>query len=112
MPTYEYRCPDGHTFELFQKMSDAPPKACAVCGRKPVERLLFAPMIHFKGSGFYSTDYGRNGKKREPGAAGGEGGSEPKKADEKAAPGAKSEGKQDSGSKASDTKPSGGTQSD
>ena len=64
MPTYEYRCPEGHTFELFQRMSDPPPKCCEVCGKSPVQRVLFAPAVVFKGSGFYSTDYGR-GKKRE-----------------------------------------------
>jgi len=64
MPTYEYRCPEGHTFELFQRMSDPPPERCEVCGAAPVQRVLFAPAVVFKGSGFYSTDYGRK-KKRE-----------------------------------------------
>ncbi|MEZ5101401.1 MAG: zinc ribbon domain-containing protein [Thermoleophilia bacterium] len=68
MPTYEYRCPNGHTFELFQRMSDPPPAACEVCGASPVERVLFAPAIHYKGSGFYSTDYGR-GRKRSDGSS-------------------------------------------
>ena len=63
MPIYEYRCPDGHTFEVFQKMSDAPVEACTVCGAGPVEKLLFPVAVHFKGSGFYSTDYGRSGRK-------------------------------------------------
>ena len=80
MPTYEYRCPEGHTFELFHRMSDDPPTSCAVCGAAPVERILFAPLIHFKGSGFYSTDYGRKGKKRD---GGGESGSETKTGDTK-----------------------------
>ena len=57
MPIYEYRCPNGHTFELFQKMSDPPAEACATCGAGPVEKLLFPVAVHFKGSGFYSTDY-------------------------------------------------------
>jgi putative FmdB family regulatory protein len=65
MPTYEYRCPKGHTFELFQRMSDAPPEACEVCGASPVERVLYPVAVHFKGSGFYSTDYGRGGKKKD-----------------------------------------------
>jgi len=73
MPTYEYRCPDGHTFELFQRMSDPPPKACELCGAAPVQRVLFAPAVVFKGSGFYATDYGR-GKKRD-GAKEGDSGS-------------------------------------
>jgi putative FmdB family regulatory protein len=58
VPIYEYRCPNGHTFEVFQKMSDAPADSCAVCGASPVEKLLFPVAVHFKGSGFYSTDYG------------------------------------------------------
>jgi putative FmdB family regulatory protein len=59
VPIYEYRCPNGDTFELFQKMTDPPPAACPVCGAGPVEKLLFPVAVHFKGSGFYSTDYGR-----------------------------------------------------
>ena len=58
MPIYEYRCPNGHTFELFQKMSDPPAQTCPTCGAGPVEKLLFPVAVHFKGSGFYSTDYG------------------------------------------------------
>ena len=58
MPIYEYRCPNGHRFELFQKMSDPPADACVTCGEGPVEKLLFPVAVHFKGSGFYSTDYG------------------------------------------------------
>ncbi len=63
MPIYEYRCPDGHTFETFQRMSDAPAEVCEVCGKGPVEKLLYPVAVHFKGSGFYSTDYGRSGRK-------------------------------------------------
>jgi putative FmdB family regulatory protein len=59
VPIYEYRCPNGHTFELFQRMSDPPPEACPTCGAGPVEKLLFPVAVHFKGSGFYSTDYGK-----------------------------------------------------
>jgi putative FmdB family regulatory protein len=58
VPIYEYRCPNGHTFELFQKMSDQPADACVTCGAGPVEKLLFPIAVHFKGSGLYSTDYG------------------------------------------------------
>ena len=65
MPIYEYRCPNGHTFELFQRMSDPPPEVCEVCAEGPVERVLYPVAEHFKGSGFYSTDYGRGGRKRE-----------------------------------------------
>ena len=65
MPTYEYRCPQGHTFELFHRMSDPSPAACEVCGESPVAKVLYPAAIHFKGSGFYSTDYGRGAKKRD-----------------------------------------------
>jgi len=65
MPTYEYRCPNGHTFELFQRMSDPPPSECQICGATPLVKVLYPAAIHFKGSGFYSTDYGRGGRKKE-----------------------------------------------
>jgi putative FmdB family regulatory protein len=52
-------------FEVFQRMSDAPPETCAICGRSPVEKVLYPVAVHFKGSGFYSTDYGRGSRKRE-----------------------------------------------
>jgi putative FmdB family regulatory protein len=74
MPIYEYRCPNGHTFEVFQRMSDPAVESCQECGAGPVEKVLFPVAVHFKGSGFYSTDYGRGGRKRE-GAKEGEGGS-------------------------------------
>jgi putative FmdB family regulatory protein len=64
VPIYEYRCPNGHTFETFQRMSDAPVESCAVCGAAPVEKVLFPVAVHFKGSGFYSTDYGKGGRKQ------------------------------------------------
>src|ERR1700675_3547694 len=65
MPMYEYRCPNGHVFELFQRMDDPQPKVCEVCGEGPVERVLYPVAVHYKGSGFYSTDYGRGGRKKE-----------------------------------------------
>jgi putative FmdB family regulatory protein len=67
VPIYEYRCPNGHTFELFQKMSDPPADTCATCGAGPVEKLLFPVAVHFKGSGFYSTDYGSRRAKAKDG---------------------------------------------
>lgn len=60
MPIYEYRCSNGHTFEVFQSMSDDPVSTCEVCDAK-VARVLSAPAIHFKGSGFYTTDYAKKG---------------------------------------------------
>ena len=65
MPIYEYRCPKGHVFELFQRFSDTPPEACEVCGEGPVTKVLYPVAVHFKGSGFYSTDYGRGGRKKD-----------------------------------------------
>ena len=59
MPIYEYRCPEGHTFERFQSMTAPPPERCDVCGASPVELVLYPVAIHYKGSGFYSTDYGK-----------------------------------------------------
>lgn len=59
MPTYEYRCVScEHQFERFQRMTDEPVKECEVCG-EPVKRLLFPVAVHFKGNGFYSTDYAK-----------------------------------------------------
>ena len=83
MPIYEYRCPDGHVFELFQRMSDAPAEACEVCGKRPVEKVLYPVSVHFKGSGFYTTDYGRGSRKKGESAkdGGGDSGSSEKKAE-------------------------------
>jgi putative FmdB family regulatory protein len=66
VPIYEYKCPNGHVFEVFQKMTDEPPKVCEVCGEGPLERVLYPVAVHFKGSGFYSTDYGKGGAARKP----------------------------------------------
>ncbi|HEU5218110.1 MAG TPA: zinc ribbon domain-containing protein [Gemmatimonadales bacterium] len=62
MPTYEYRCPDGHEFELMQKMSDPPRAKCPVCGRPAARQISGGAGLIFKGSGFYITDYGKDGK--------------------------------------------------
>ncbi len=62
MPTYEYRCPEGHTFELFQKMTDKPRAKCPTCGRMASRQISGGAGLHFKGSGFYITDYGKDGK--------------------------------------------------
>ncbi len=63
MPTYEYKCDNGHTFDAMQSMSEDALDSCEVCGA-PARRVLHAPAVHFKGSGFYTTDYAR--KKGEP----------------------------------------------
>ena len=66
VPIYEYKCPKGHVFELFQKMSDPQPEVCEICGEGPLQRVLYPVAVHFKGSGFYSTDYGKGGTARKP----------------------------------------------
>ena len=72
MPNYEYRCENGHTFEVMQRMSDDPLAECSVCGA-PVQRVFHPVAIHFKGSGFYNTDYGTSRRKRETEASAKEG---------------------------------------
>jgi putative FmdB family regulatory protein len=87
VPIYEYKCENGHVFDVIQKMADEPLTECQECGA-PAERVLHPVAVHFKGSGFYNTDYGK-----KKGAGNG------------AAEGAK-ESKSDSGSSSSDSKPS------
>ena len=101
MPIYEYRCEDGHDFEVFQNMTDDPVTACEVCG-KPVQRVFSPVAVHYKGSGFYTTDYARKG--RSDGAA---------KSDTKSDSSSKSDsGSKSDSAKSSDTKPKSGTAKD
>jgi putative FmdB family regulatory protein len=83
MPTYEYKCPAGHEFDLFQKMSERPRAKCPTCGRQATRKISGGAGLVFKGSGFYITDYGKDGKgprkespgkgdSKEPGQATGE----------------------------------------
>jgi len=109
MPTYEYRCPDGHDFEHFyRKISDAASELpCPECGKMATRRLTGGAGLVFKGSGFYLTDYGKNAhRKGEPSKAskseGGEsssGGADSKSTDSKS-----SESSASSDAKASDSK--------
>ncbi len=69
MPIYEYRCSEGHTFERFQSMTAPPPERCDVCGATPVELVLYPVAIHYKGSGFYTTDYGKGKGSKDEGKA-------------------------------------------
>jgi putative FmdB family regulatory protein len=62
MPTYEYRCPDGHSFEKFQKMAEKARAKCPTCGKPAVRQISGGAGLVFKGSGFYITDYGKDGK--------------------------------------------------
>jgi putative FmdB family regulatory protein len=82
MPIYEYRCEQGHNFEVMQRMSDDPVATCETC-EAPVQRVFHPVAVHFKGSGFYNTDYGTRNRARE-----------------------KEESKSSSDSKGSDSKPS------
>ena len=68
MPIYEYRCENGHHFDVMQKMTDGPVTECEVCGA-PVQRVFHPVAVHFKGSGFYNTDYGTAKRKRETDAS-------------------------------------------
>ena len=81
VPIYEYRCPNGHVFERFQSMTAPPPEVCDVCQASPIELVLYPVAIHYKGSGFYTTDYGKGkAAKGSEGAASGES-SSPSKGD-------------------------------
>jgi putative FmdB family regulatory protein len=95
MPIYEYRCERGHTFEVMQRMTDDPLELCEEHGT-PVQRVFHPVAVHFKGSGFYNTDYG----KKKTGAADGK--SESSSSDSSAQ---SDSGSSDSGSKDSSTKP-------
>ena len=100
MPIYEYKCENGHVFDVIQKMTDEPLHECQECGA-PAARVLSAPAIHFKGSGFHNTDYGTK--------RGGNGGSEG--SGEKSSDSGSSESKSDSGKSESksDSKPAAST---
>jgi putative FmdB family regulatory protein len=69
LPLYEFECKScNHRFERIQSFSDADPEKCPNCGKGPVERLLAAPAVQFKGSGFYVTDYARSGAGKSEGS--------------------------------------------
>jgi putative FmdB family regulatory protein len=65
MPIYEYKCENGHVFDVMQKLSDDPLTTCLECGA-PVRKIMQPVSIAFKGSGFYSTDYKGGPQKAEP----------------------------------------------
>jgi putative FmdB family regulatory protein len=101
MPIYEYKCENGHVFEVIQKMTDEPLRECQECGA-PASRVLTPPAIHFKGSGFHNTDYGTK-------RGGGNGGSSEGNS-EKSGDSGSSESKSGSGSESkSDSKPAAST---
>ena len=84
MPIYEYKCEKGHVFEVVQRMTDDPVTTCEKCG-KPVQRVFHPVAVHFKGSGFYNTDYGtkRRAREMEKSASDGADKTESKSADKK-----------------------------
>ena len=97
MPTYEYECPEGHRFEKFQKMTDKPRAKCPTCGKAATRKISGGAALVFKGTGFYITDYGKDGKgprKPESEKPAADSKSEPAKSDAK--PAAKSEAKAES----------------
>jgi putative FmdB family regulatory protein len=106
VPIYEYKCDNGHVFDVMQRMADEPLTACIECGA-PAVRVLHSPAVHFKGSGFYNTDYG---KKKKGGASAsdgngssGEGSGESKSSDSSSSDSKKSD------SSSSDSKPAAST---
>jgi putative FmdB family regulatory protein len=114
MPLYEYRCEScGHTFEVIQRFSDAPVEKCPTCGG-PVQKLLSPSAIHFKGTGWYVTDYAkkdRGGASSSPKSANGASSSSESKPTSGSDAGKSSEGTSGtgttSGSKSSSSKDSG-----
>jgi putative FmdB family regulatory protein len=68
VPIYEYRCPEGHVFERFQSMTAPAPETCDVCGGSPLQLVLYPIAIHYKGSGFYTTDYGKGKTAKKEGS--------------------------------------------
>ena len=86
MPTYDYRCPDGHQFEKFQKITEKPRAKCPVCGKPGTRVISGGAGLVFRGSGFYITDYGKDGKG-------------PRKAEDKAAAEKPAEKKSEAGAK-------------
>jgi putative FmdB family regulatory protein len=72
LPIYEYKCPNGHLFEVFHGMTEPGPARCEVCGAEPLQRVLHPVAVHYKGSGFYSTDYGKGARKPKDGGGAGD----------------------------------------
>jgi len=99
MPIYVYRCPNGHEFEVFQSMSEEPVTRCKECGA-PVERVFQPIAVHFKGSGFYTTDYAKSGSKAKTASESGSSDSGPSSSEKKSDSSSKADGSSDSSDKA------------
>ncbi|HEX3241673.1 MAG TPA: FmdB family zinc ribbon protein [Solirubrobacterales bacterium] len=100
MPIYEYKCENGHVFDVIQRMSDEPLTECQECGA-PAERVLHPVAVHFKGSGFYNTDYGRKKGAGKDGSSDGSGESKSSESSSKSSDSAKSDSKSGDKAKAS-----------
>jgi putative FmdB family regulatory protein len=99
VPIYEYKCTNGHVFDVIQKMADEPLTECQECGA-PAERVLHPVAVHFKGSGFYNTDYGRKKGGGKDGDASSESSKESKSSDSGSADSKSSDSKKPADSKA------------
>ena len=102
MPIYEYKCENGHVFDVMQKLSDDPLTTCPECGA-PVRKVLHPVSIAFKGSGFYSTDYG---KKKQPAKEGSGGGSDSSSSSDSGSSSSDSSSKSGDSGSSSPSKPS------
>jgi putative FmdB family regulatory protein len=113
MPIYEYRCERGHQFEVMQRMTDDPVQSCTRC-EAPVQRVFHPVAVHFKGKGFYNTDYGTRRRNRELERSGKDGAdkteSKAKESSSSSSSSSSSESKSDS--KKSDSKPAKSKKSD
>jgi putative FmdB family regulatory protein len=103
VPIYEYKCENGHVFDVIQKMSDESLTECQECGA-PAVRVLHPVAVHFKGSGFYNTDYGK-----KKGAANGSGSAGEGSGDSKGSSDSGSSDSKKSESKSGDSKPAAST---
>jgi putative FmdB family regulatory protein len=102
MPIYEYKCKKGHVFEVMQSFSDEPLTKCEICGA-PVQKVFHPVSVHFKGSGFYNTDYGTKRRAREK--------ENSKESASSSSPSEKSSAKSDSSSSSSSEKAASGSSS-
>jgi putative FmdB family regulatory protein len=101
MPIYEYKCDNGHVFDVVQRMTDEALTECQECGA-PAVRILHSPAVHFKGSGFYNTDYGK--KKGAGNGSSSEGSSEESKSSDSGSSDSKSSESKSSDSESGDSK--------
>jgi putative FmdB family regulatory protein len=102
VPIYEYKCDNGHVFDVIQKMSDEPLTECQECGA-PAVRVLHPVAVHFKGSGFYNTDYGKKKGAANGSGVASDGAGESKSTDSSSSDSKKSE------TKSGDSKPAAST---